>query len=323
MASGYAVVDVETTGLCWGATAGDRGDRIIEVAVVHVDTTGRITGAWDTLVNPGHDLGSAGPRRIRSSDVRLAPTFEQIAPELCALLEGRVVVAHNASFDARFLAAEFELAGLPTPVSVARSLCTMQLARHYLPGVGRSLADCGAALGMDLVESHRASADAWAAAELLGALVRRAPFDAHWLEAAHHANASRWPSPPATGFSWTPRPPGAGGAPSFLARLTVRLPGTGAAPEHVDYLALLDRALVDGLPSDGGALFVAAQQLGIGRRTRQGLHVDYYQQLVHAAWRRGAPAECDVVALLAVAELLDVDPGRVLEALTTAPATRG
>ena len=49
----YAVVDVETTGLFPGAH-----HRVAEVAVVQVDDTGRVTGEWSTLVNPGRDLGS-------------------------------------------------------------------------------------------------------------------------------------------------------------------------------------------------------------------------------------------------------------------------
>jgi DNA polymerase-3 subunit epsilon len=41
-----------------------------------------------------------------------APSFEQIAPELLGMLEGRILVALNAAFDHRFLAAEIERAGL-------------------------------------------------------------------------------------------------------------------------------------------------------------------------------------------------------------------
>ncbi len=50
--SGYAVVDLETTGIHPG-----RHERIVEVAVVHVSPRGVITGTWETLVNPRRDLG--------------------------------------------------------------------------------------------------------------------------------------------------------------------------------------------------------------------------------------------------------------------------
>lgn len=49
---GFAVVDVETTGL-----AVNRGDRIIEIAVVQVDRDGRFGDVWSTLVNPDRDPG--------------------------------------------------------------------------------------------------------------------------------------------------------------------------------------------------------------------------------------------------------------------------
>lgn len=49
---GYAVVDLETTGLFPGGQ-----DRIIEIAVVLTDRTGEVEETWCTLVNPERDLG--------------------------------------------------------------------------------------------------------------------------------------------------------------------------------------------------------------------------------------------------------------------------
>jgi DNA polymerase III epsilon subunit-like protein len=40
-----------------------------------------------------------------------APTFSDVAAEFAELLQDRVFAAHNASFDLRFLQAEFERAG--------------------------------------------------------------------------------------------------------------------------------------------------------------------------------------------------------------------
>jgi len=50
-----------------------------------------------------------------------APSFEQIAPDLLEVLEGRILVAHNAAFDHRFLAAGVERAGLKLPVERRRA----------------------------------------------------------------------------------------------------------------------------------------------------------------------------------------------------------
>jgi DNA polymerase-3 subunit epsilon len=198
---GYAVIDVETT----GPFSAD-GDRIIEVAIVHVDPAGRVTGAWDTLVNPARDLGRQDLHRIRASDAALAPTFAQIAPELCDLLAGRVVVAHDADFGNRFLTAELDRIGHTVPPLPELSLCTLRLAGHYLPGVGSSLADCTAALGLGLGHAHGASADAFATAEVLGAFIRMDPLGDDWLAVLQRADAADWPRLAPSGFSFTPRP---------------------------------------------------------------------------------------------------------------------
>lgn len=46
----YAVFDLETTGLC-------NKDRVVELAIVHVDADGEVTDRWATLVNPKRDVG--------------------------------------------------------------------------------------------------------------------------------------------------------------------------------------------------------------------------------------------------------------------------
>lgn len=134
--TGYAVVDLETTGIHPG-----RHERIVEVAVVHVSPRGAITGAWETLINPGRDLGPQRIHGVRAAEILRAPTFGQVAGELAALLRGRVVVAHNLRFDAGFLAAEYLRCGHEVPIAVEHGLCTMGLAHRYLPGSGRSLLD--------------------------------------------------------------------------------------------------------------------------------------------------------------------------------------
>ena len=304
MASGYAVVHVETTGLL---STGH--DRVIEVTVVHVDTSGRITGEWGTLVNPGRDLLEREVRRIRASDVRLAPTFAQIAPELCALLEGRVVVAHNASFVARFLSSEFALSGLDTPVPLAEPLCTVHLAHRHLAGAARSLAH-----GLADRRGSRPPAGAWAGAELLGRLIRVAPFDPQWARALERADASRWTVPAPSGFSWAPRPRAAPVEPGFLARITESLPAVDGPIGHIDYLALIDRALVDSALSahDTVALLEAALALGIDSGTRHRLNREYFEQVVAAAAVEEHPSPAQLGELAAVAALLDVDPSFAL-----------
>jgi DNA polymerase III subunit epsilon len=127
-ATGYAVIDVETTGLrpSWH-------DRVIEIGIVHTDLTGNVTGEWNTLVNPERDLGPQHIHGISAADIRHAPTFKEIAGALVTLLHGRVPVAHNLPFDAAFLQHEFTRAGLSTPAWAEYGVCTMAQAQRFLP----------------------------------------------------------------------------------------------------------------------------------------------------------------------------------------------
>ncbi len=56
---GYAVVDVETTGLA-------RDDRIISAAVYRLDARGEVEDHWYTLVNPQRDPGPVWIHRLTS-----------------------------------------------------------------------------------------------------------------------------------------------------------------------------------------------------------------------------------------------------------------
>jgi DNA polymerase III subunit epsilon len=104
----YAVLDVETTGLF-------NKDRVIEIAIAHVDRDGRVTSLWETLVNPKRDLGPQELHGIRSADVRKAPTFEQVAGDILVRLDGRIPVAHNLAFDSRLGRARHRRTARPVP----------------------------------------------------------------------------------------------------------------------------------------------------------------------------------------------------------------
>lgn len=158
----YVVVDVETTG-----TSPWLGDRVTEVAAVTV-RGGEIAEIWETLVNP---LRSIPPRitaltRITAAMVQDAPTFAQIAPEVARTLEGRLFVAHNASFDWRFLSVEMSRA--TGNQLCGERLCTVRLARVLLPQLRRrSLDALSHYYGIENRARHRAGGDAVATAHIL------------------------------------------------------------------------------------------------------------------------------------------------------------
>ncbi|TFD91495.1 DNA polymerase III subunit epsilon [Cryobacterium serini] len=299
---GFAVIDFETTGLFPGGH-----DRVIEVAVAHVSADGQIEGQWETLINPGRDLGRQDIHRVRAADVMLAPTFAEVAPLLVALLDGRVIVAHNAAFDTRFLLAELARAGYPITDPVI-SLCTMQLAREFLPGTGRSLADCCAAYDIDLTGAHRASVDTNATARLLSNYIAADPT--LWADPLDRAAAYRWPTLPASARPWYARPDFATEqtASAFLARISVRLPEISGPAEHQDYLALLDRCLLDRQLSahEAQALVQLAEELGLSRHRCELLHGEYFAALARIAWADGTLTTDEMADLVDVANLLDI-----------------
>ena len=103
---GFAVIDVETTGFS------PEDDRIVEVGVVVLDPTGRETGAFCTLVDPGWGPGPPISTASRRRCWPGPPRFAAIHPFLADRLSGRGVVGHNVdNFDLGFLRAECRRAG--------------------------------------------------------------------------------------------------------------------------------------------------------------------------------------------------------------------
>ncbi|WP_214414477.1 3'-5' exonuclease [Sphaerisporangium fuscum] len=190
---GYAVVDVETTGF---RTSEDH--RVIEIAVVHLDPAGEVTGEWATLVNPERGVGPEDVHGITAEEALLAPTFERIAGTVAGLLRGRIVAGHNLPFDARFLTYEFARAGVDRPVDHREGVCTMSWAAHFLRGDPRTLPDCCAAAGVPLDGHHEALSDARAAAGLLRHYIAAAGPVPPWHHVFRAAARVPWPDVPGT-----------------------------------------------------------------------------------------------------------------------------
>lgn len=147
-----AFVDLETTGGALGA------DRITEVGIVEVDEDG--VREWSSLVNPQMPISPfvQGLTGITNDMVRDAPTFETLADEIHARLEGRVFVAHNARFDHGFLKQAFAGTGHSFRPSV---LCTVRLSRKLYPEHARhNLDSIVERHGLHVAQRHRALGDA-------------------------------------------------------------------------------------------------------------------------------------------------------------------
>ncbi|MER6085555.1 DEDDh family exonuclease [Streptomyces sp. NPDC001833] len=163
---GYAVVDVETTGLA-------RDDRIISAAVYRLDERGEVEDHWYTLVNPERDPGPVWIHGLTSEVLEGAPLFTDITEEFSARLDGRVLVAHNAVFDWQMIAREYARAKTEAPVR--QRLCTIALAKELdLPLPNHKLETLAAHFGVVQRRAHHALDDARVLAEAFRPSLRTA-----------------------------------------------------------------------------------------------------------------------------------------------------
>lgn len=167
------VLDVETTGL------DPDNDRVIELGLVLVDD-GQITAKQSWLVQPGVAIPKEALEihGITDEELRTAPPFAAIRDELLAATAGRLPVAYNAPFDRAFLAAELQRTG-DVPAAFAPGtewVDPLIWARARLPREGGyKLGEMTKRLEIELVDAHRAAADAEAAAKVLLRLAPQLP----------------------------------------------------------------------------------------------------------------------------------------------------
>lgn len=144
---------------------------------------GRVSAVEEVLIRPPElrfSSWNTAIHGIRAEDVTDAPTFGGYWPRAADRLEGRLILAHNASFDISVLRRALEIADLEPPE--CSFLCTVALARRVWPDLPRHrLNDVSAFLGLDL-DHHRAGSDAAACAEIfLAALAATGAGDAQTL----------------------------------------------------------------------------------------------------------------------------------------------
>lgn len=154
---GYAVVDVETTGLA-------RDDRIVSAAVYRLDAQGEVEDHWYSPVNPQRDPGPTWIHGLTSEHLADAPLFGDIAGEFAERLQDRVLVAHNAVFDWTMISREYARARQTAPVR--QRLCTIALAKELaLPLPNHKLESLAAHYGVEQRRAHHALDDARVLAE--------------------------------------------------------------------------------------------------------------------------------------------------------------
>ncbi|MFD5867493.1 exonuclease domain-containing protein [Corynebacterium sp. NPDC060344] len=319
----FAVIDLETTGF-------SNSDRIIEVGVVLADAAGRVEKRWRTLVQPDRGFDNGFVHGITPSDLIEAPRFEDIALRLADLLNGRVVVAHNASFEKRFLGNEFARIGLPLPDDGDWLLDTMRSAKGILPGPSYKLEACLECIDVDNAAAHTALADADATACLLAYLLPWMTDDLSGARPLHLDDFDLAVLPPSTvpllvrddglftdeedGTSITRSTSTGEHADSgeWMRRITDAAPGIGdrAADE---YMGLLADAMVDDRLDDDeiAQLLDTAHALELSDDDVDELHELYLRQVSIEAWADGVVTAEERERLLTIADELSIGRARV------------
>lgn len=306
----YAVVDVETTGF---STA----DRIVELAIVVLDDDGENLYEWSTLINPMRDISNGAIHGITAKDVAVAPTFDQVADDVAALLEGKIFVAHNAIFDVRMLKSEFDRVGLKMAGLADGHIDTLRLAQNSLPISSRSLDSCLAFMGITNEQAHSALSDARATGRLLTRfLLDELPNSARSVSVTGDAmQPSREVYPLGTetmerGNSYMND--------DWLSAAIDEMPSSGNVDTD-SYLELLDFAMLDFELSvhERRELTAHARNLGMSQADADRVHMQYIRQLVRVVMSDGVVTQQERDGLWLAADTLGISREVVEEILNT------
>ncbi|MFZ3048791.1 MAG: 3'-5' exonuclease [Desulfatirhabdiaceae bacterium] len=124
------VIDFETTGL-----SPDYGDRAIEIGAILIQNN-HIVDRFQSLINPGMRISSfiSEYTGITNQMLKKAPPADEVMQRFVVFMADHHLVAHNASFDRRFLDAELYRIQSSRNQEFA---CSMLLSRRVYPEAPR------------------------------------------------------------------------------------------------------------------------------------------------------------------------------------------
>lgn len=303
--SGFAVVDVETTGLRWKA------DRIIEIAVVRLDVAGLVVSEYVTLVDPERHPGATHIHGLSADDLQGAPRFAEVLQDLVRHLEGAVLVGHNVTFDASFLREEFFRNGLLMPR--VPLLCTREMTQTVFPKLGDyRLAACCQAYRVPQGTEHRALEDARATAQLFvhlwneDVIQRDAPRD------VQHARSIAWPviTEASRVFTREDAAKQRKVEASRLGEFVASLPEGHTTNDSVAYVNVLDDILEDRILSDEDLIAAkeAIQKAGLLRDDVVDIHRAYLTNLCQWIFQTDLGQGIGAADIALVTNLLGLSP---------------
>jgi len=162
----YNIIDIETTG------KSPQEGKITEIAI-YVHNGVRVTDSFTSLINPECHIPYFITKLtgIDNGMVANAPKFYEVAKKIIELTAGNIFVAHNVSFDYRFIQEEYKRLGYNFR---RKTMCTVKLGRKYLPGhQSYSLGKICNDLNIQIDGRHRAAGDALATVKLFERILQK------------------------------------------------------------------------------------------------------------------------------------------------------
>lgn len=158
--SDFVAIDLETANACRSS--------ICQIGITEV-VKGEIQASKSWLVRPMnnyYDSFNIEIHGITPEDTKNSPSFPEVWEEVAPYLEGKLVVAHNTSFDMYALRDAFDLYNMSYPTF--DYFCTLRIARHIIKGCySYSLNIILNHLGIEFREHHKADSDSYGCAKLL------------------------------------------------------------------------------------------------------------------------------------------------------------
>jgi len=269
----YVAFDVETTGF-------GKNDRIVEIGFVAFKND-KVLEEWSTLINPLRDVGKTNIHGITPSMVSTAPLFEDVINDVFRMINGRVLVAHQFSFDARMLIQELIRAN--TEGDIGKGFCTMIASRRLLAGTGDSLASTCAELRIESIKAHSALGDARMTMQIFQHLMEdEQDVRPAYVEYQKILNPTRVLVREA--FLREPND-----AIDRIKAFTQKIPFPTSDEKFVAYLLLLNMAMQDLVISKSEQFELEnwASELGVTKNDLTSLHQGYLDSFIQAALRDG------------------------------------
>lgn len=146
-------------------TANEKRFSPCAIGVVVANEQG-IIDEYYSLINPLQDFSpfNIQVHGITDQDIKYAPTFPELWPELRTYLDNNLIIAHNASFDMSVLRNTLDHFGLTYPE--LDYLCTVNISKNIWPQLSNHKLNTVAAYHQITFDHHQALEDARVAAKI-------------------------------------------------------------------------------------------------------------------------------------------------------------